>query len=299
MWSNGTATAVGAVTWCSGTVGCTGVVSTTNSLVGSTASDLVGGGGNSKGVTALTNGNYVVSSPQWTNDTMVHVGAVTWCSGTTGCTGVVSTTNSMVGSTANDQVGYVGVTALVNGNYVIGSLYWTNGAATQAGAATWCSGTTECTGVVSITNSLVGSTVNDQVSFYGITSLPNGDYVVNSPLWTNGADAQVGAVTQCSGTVGCTGAVSASNSLVGGTVLDRIGSPEVTALTNGNYVVASRSWSNGAVTGAGAATWCSRTSGCTGAVSAGNSLVGSTANDQVGDKIGHNGVTALSNRVLC
>ncbi len=56
-------------------------------------------------MTALTNGNYVVSSPYWDNGAATDAGAVTWCSGTTGCTGAVSASNSLVGSTANDQVG--------------------------------------------------------------------------------------------------------------------------------------------------------------------------------------------------
>ena len=47
--------------------------------------------------------------------------------------------NSLVGSTANDQVGSSGVTALSNGNYVVSSIYWNNGG--HAGAVTWGSGT--------------------------------------------------------------------------------------------------------------------------------------------------------------
>ena len=76
------------------------------------------------GVSALTNGNYVVRSYNWDNG----AGAVTWGSGTAGVSGVVSSDNSLVGSTANDNVGYDGVTALTNGNYVVISPYWDNGA---------------------------------------------------------------------------------------------------------------------------------------------------------------------------
>ncbi len=93
---------------------------------------------------------------------------MTWCSGTAGCTGAVSASNSLVGSTANDSVGASNGTALPNGNYVVLSPNWDNGAATDAGAVTWCSGTAGCTGAVSASNSLVGSTANDQVGFdYG------------------------------------------------------------------------------------------------------------------------------------
>ena len=119
-------------------------------------------------MTALTNGNYVVSSPYWDNGAVADAGAVTWGSGTTGVSGVVSSANSLVGSTANDKVGYGGVTALSNGNYVVMSRYWDNGAATDAGAATWGSGTSGVSGVVSSANSLVGSTAGDQLGYgYG------------------------------------------------------------------------------------------------------------------------------------
>ena len=47
-------------TWGSGTTGVSGAVSAANSLVGTTANDFVG----SFGVTALSNGNYVVRKPE-------------------------------------------------------------------------------------------------------------------------------------------------------------------------------------------------------------------------------------------
>ena len=115
------------------------------------------------GVTALSNGNYVVEQPRLEQRRGRHAGAVTWGSGTAGVSGPVSATNSLVGSTANDYVGSNGVTALSNGNYVVSSPNWTNGAAADAGAVTWGSGTAGVSGPVSATNSLVGSTANDGV----------------------------------------------------------------------------------------------------------------------------------------
>ena len=44
----------------------------------------------------------------WDNGGVVNAGAVTWGSGTTGVSGVISAANSLVGSTANDQVGGIG-----------------------------------------------------------------------------------------------------------------------------------------------------------------------------------------------
>jgi hypothetical protein len=75
------------------------------------------------GITALTNGNYVVASPYWANGTATQVGAVTWGSGNLGVKGTVSKDNSLVGSQQNDHVGNGGITALESGNYVVASFY--------------------------------------------------------------------------------------------------------------------------------------------------------------------------------
>jgi len=274
-WDNGGISNAGAATWGSGTTGVTGAVAAVNSLVGTTAGDAVGT------VVALTNGNYVVSSLNWDNGAIANTGAATWGSGTTGVSGAVSAANSLVGSTANDNVGSSGAVALTNGNYVVRSPNWDIGAVIDVGAVTWCSGTTGRTGVVSVANSLFGLTASDQVGS-GVTALSNGNYVVGGPNWDNGAVSNAGAVTWANGTTGIVGAVSAVNSLVGSTASDQVGIPAATALSNGNYVVRSQNWDNGAVINTGAVTWGNGTTGVSGVVSAANSLVGSTASDQVG-----------------
>ena len=281
-WDNGAVANAGAVTWGSGTAGVAGAVSASNSLVGSTANEIIG----NYGVTALTNGNYVVKNPAWN----INAGAVTWGLGTAGVVGAVSAANSLVGS-SGDYVGIFGVIPLANGNYVVNSPYWNNGAATEAGAITWGSGTAALVGVVSAANSLVGSTAFDNVGYFGVSPLDNGNYVVNSPYWNNGAATDAGAVTWGSGTTGVVGVVSAANSLVGSSASDEVGSDFVTTLANGNYLVTSRNWDNGAATNAGAVTWGSGTTGVAGVVSASNSLVGSTTDDRVGS----GGLTLLTN----
>ena len=286
----------------------TGTISSSNSLVGSQANDRVGGynlGDNF--VTALTNGNYVVGSPYWDNGTVTDAGAVTWGDGSlsgTRLTGTISSSNSLVGSQVNDRVGsysigsnyYNNLTALTNGNYVVGSPYWDNGTVTNAGAVTWGDGSsngTRLVGTISSTNSLVGSQANDQVGYF-VTALTNGNYVVGSPYWSNGTAAAAGAVTWGDGSSTGTrlvGTISSSNSLVGSQTNDWVGSffdrfgHYVTALSNGNYVVASASWHNGTVTDAGAVTWGDGSSTGTrlvGTVSSANSFVGSQAYDRVG-----------------
>ncbi|WP_301101408.1 YDG domain-containing protein [Propionivibrio sp.] len=276
----------GAATWGNGTTGISGAVTSANSLVGSSANDLVG-----VGVTALANGNYVVNSPFWRNGAIASAGAVTWGNGTTGISGAVTSANSLVGTTANDQVGNAIIKALANGNYLVRSPNWDNGAIVNVGAVTWGNGTTGISGAVTSANSLVGTTANDQVGSAIIKALANGNYVVSSPNWDNGAIVDAGAVTWGNGTTGISGAVSSANSLVGSTANDAVGNNGVTALINGNYVVSSISWNNGAIASVGAATWGNGTTGINGAVTSANSLVGITANDQVGNW----GITALAN----
>ena len=131
---------VGAVTWGNGAGGTVGLVTSANSLVGGIAGDNVG----STGVTALTNGNYVVSSSNWDNPTgpIANVGAVTWGNGSGGTVGLVTSSNSLIGGTASDNVGNSGVTALTNGNYVVRSPNWDNptGPIVNVGAVTWGNG---------------------------------------------------------------------------------------------------------------------------------------------------------------
>ncbi len=280
IWNGG----LGAVTLGSGIDGVIGVISTNNSLIGNHAGDDVGSGG----ITELSDGNYVVDSSSWnTFDSpyWISVGAVTFRSGTVAVGGVISASNSLVGSNAGDEVGAGGVTALSNGSYVVDSQQWNGG----RGAVTLAAGTSSLSGVISANNSLVGSKAGDSVGsglfggFGGVTALSNGDYVVDSPSW-NGSQ---GAVTFAKGAFGVTGVISASNSLVGSKSGDQVGSDGVEVLSNGNYVVDSNEWSGGD----GAVTFGNGVTGVNGIVSGSNSLVGSNP----GDAVGFGGVYGLSN----
>jgi len=285
---------VGAVTWGNGAGGTVGLVSATNSLVGTKGNEAVGNGG---GVTALSNGHYVVSSPFWaaTATEMNNMGAVTWCSGTGGTVGLVSAANSLVGGTANDLVGSSGVIALSNGHYVVSSIRWsaTSPAVSNVGAVTWGNGTGGTVGLVNAANSLVGSTPFESIG-ERVTMLSNGNYVVRSSGWdaTGPAVTNVGAVTWGNGMGGTIGLVSEANSLVGGSTFDFNGIV-ITALSNGNYVVVNSEWDSPSpeLANVGAVTWGNGIGGTIGLISAANSLVGGTTNDQVGSR----GITALSN----
>ncbi len=287
--------AAGASTWCNGAMMTAGPVSSSNSLVGATEGgwvDCLGWQGqltSGGGTIVLANGNYVVCSPDWNDidDSEHDNGAITWVDGLTGTTGTVSSDNSLIGG-LNENVGFGGVTALKNGNYVVDTKYWNNPqyeSGYSVGAVTWCNGQTGTDGVVSVANSLIGvlgSTLandglltGDNIGSGGVTALANGGYVVSSPNWNGDA----GAVTWCDGTKPTSATVTADNSLVGSSAGDHVGSLSVTALTNGNYVVASPDWDNTA----GAVTWGNGANGTTvGPVTNENSLVGTYAGDQVG-----------------
>ncbi|HEY6940808.1 hypothetical protein [Dokdonella sp.] len=285
-WDNGDIADAGAATWADGSVGIHGPVSAANSLVGTADDDLVA----DYGVVALRNGHYVVDSPFWDDGTRADAGAVTWGDGATGSAGPVTGANSLIGTTSDDQVGYLGVTALANGHYVVASPYWKNGGTAMVGAVTWRDGTHPAPGTISLANSLLG-VMNDDIEGIRVTALANGHYVVASPFVTIDAVDYAGAVTWGDGLGGTTGMISAANSLVGTQRGDLVGFAGVTALANGNYVVASPWWHYGTTSNAGAATWCDGATGCIDVVSTKNSLVGTDH----GDGVASDGVTALAN----
>ncbi|MBP6900314.1 MAG: filamentous hemagglutinin N-terminal domain-containing protein [Burkholderiaceae bacterium] len=303
----------GAVTWGSGTAGMAGTVSAANSLVGSTGSDPA---------------SLSLSTP---NELYRIVGGAAVLNGDW-----IDRKSDLAG----DRVGYGGVTALADGHAVVGSPLWSQSTAwtqtaapSSLGAVTWINGSNgqlingAAGGTVGAANSLVGGQAGDAVGYSpwidpysgqhyvasGVTALAGGRYAVASPWWSNGAVANVGAVSFASAG-GLAGVVSSSNSLVGGTAGDHVGQSlssydpytwaakidrgvmAVDSATGTNYVVRSVNWTNPYGTGdgnpgvgAGAVTWVDGSTGRahgesgTGAVvSVANSLVGSASGDGVG-----------------
>ncbi len=219
--------AKGAVSWISGATGqlvdtqAGGVVSAANSLVGSQGGDQIG----SQGVTALANGRYVVNSPNWSNGAISYAGAVTW-GDTGGVSGLVSSSNSLVGTHTYDMVGSNGITLLRDANatytnYLVQSYMW-NG---YAGQVTWVDGSTghaygeTGTGAtVSAANSLVGTQrasgyIGLEVTALSIGDVTTGDALINSNYWSD--CGLTGAITLMPGATGLAGEVGWRNSLLG------------------------------------------------------------------------------------
>jgi len=288
-WQNG----FGAATWCNGSSGCAGPIDSSNSLVGSTGTDLVG-----NKVWALTNGNYVVGSPSWNS----WKGAVTWGNGSTGTAGVVSSTNSLVGSTQYDYVGE-NVKVLNNGNYVTFTQYWDNGGTADVGVATWVNGSNghlanwtsgNIGGTVSAANSLIGASANDRLGLPGsgspgVLALSNGNYVVTTPYSFGGK----GSATWGNGSSGTVGAISTSNSFTGRLATDAfsLGGTSVVALNDGNYVIGTQQSKSAdqSLSNAGAVTWFNGSNGYAmnetsvgASLSTNNSYFGTTANQYYG-----------------
>lgn len=280
----------GAVTFGSATTGRFGVISAANSLVGTSAGDRVG----SDEVGILTNGNYVVTVPEWDNGTTVDAGAAVFGNGNSGTAGLVGPDKALVGTTAGDRVGSDGITVLPGGRYLVVSPEWRNGANLNAGAVTFGGAASGVVGAVSTANSAVGTRTNDRVGSPPPLVLANGNWVIGAPFWDNGATTDVGAVAFGSGTTGRTGAIATNNALIGTTAFDRVGDRLValqgtTAQTQGGYVILSPQWNGNGGSDVGAVTVLSGTGGVNGNVTTGNSLVGA----QSGDFIGSGGGFAL------
>ena len=293
-------TSRGIVAWGDGTNGTNAIIDATNSLSGSSASDQVGGA-----IALLTNGNYVVGSPNANGGR----GYATFVYGNNGhiadtgsISGNPSNTNSVYGSAANDGVGS-SIIALTNDNYVLASPNLDDGAS-NTGAVSLVNGDdgiplgeTTVAMAQSNANSIHGTNASDRVGF-SIVPLTNGNYIISSQHWGNGGTSR-GAVTLMNGTTGIpvggtlrNEAVSTTNSLYGTTDYDIVGGGGIYEIpVNYNYVVSSPNW-NGFIGGGGAVTWVNGANGNVAvdntpgaAVATTNSLYGTSVNDYVGSQV--------------
>ena len=275
--ANSSSTArVGAITRVAASSGMVGAISPSNSLYGTSENDFL-----DAGVTALESGKYVINVPNWDNGAIVDAGASVLCIARAGCVGNLSAASGLTGSSANERIGFRPAVALVNGDYVVTSPFWSHSGDSPIGAVTLCSGHSGCPTEISIENSLVGSTPDDLIGNAGVIALSSGGYVVSSPWWTKGGVSLVGAVTHCSTSSACVGPVTPQNSLTGTSTGDLIGGgfPAAVALRNGNYVSQSTYWRSPAQSGEGAVTWGDGQNGTRGVVSTANSFTGTRSEE--------------------
>jgi hypothetical protein len=198
-WDRGSVVDAGASTFGNGSIGIKGTISLANSLVGSTAGDAIGGtfssfvgGGSDSLIGALTNGNYIISTPSWDKGGIADAGAVTFANGTTGIKGEISSSNSLVGSRANDQVGFAreggsGFVAptlkvLPNGDYAVGSPNYDNGTKVDTGAITFGNGASGTVGTITAANSFLGTTANERVGENYVFDAVNSTFLIGRPL---------------------------------------------------------------------------------------------------------------------
>lgn len=306
----------GAMTWVAGATGFIagasnniGVVSRANSLTGAASGARFGSGG----VQQLSNGNYLVLSPDWTDDASnPEKGAVTYLLGDSGnvpnggSAGIASASNSLVGKFANDRIGtdIAGGLAVsqtfggTNGGIVVRSPRWNS----ETGAVTWMSaldgslpGQTTIGGVVDVGNSIVGTAVLDRAGDRvgeEFRDLFNGFYLIGSPHWSDAArDIQgVGAVTLFRSGTGervadnaTFGTLSSGNSFVGNATDEAIGHVQndihqVFVGGGSRFLLYSPDFNGGN----SALTWLGDgTTAVTGIIGATNSLVGAGLSDNI------------------
>ena len=177
-----TASVAGSVTLVNGVTGLDGTVSSANSLIGISQ----GGSWQSNNeVTALPDGNYVVDNPYWHDGT----GFAAWGNGMTGLSGLVSSSNSLLGSQPGDYIGIGGtgnstIMVLANGNYLIASPQWND----SEGAVTWANEATGIVGTISANNSLIGAAQNEETGDNDVILLPNGT------MWSRPLPGTIGGV---------------------------------------------------------------------------------------------------------
>jgi filamentous hemagglutinin family protein len=228
-----------------------GTLSSGNALVGSSAGDRVGGAG----YYSLPGGYYAVGSSSWASAT----GALT-LSDANGifATGVVGSSNSLVGAAPGDRVGALpyDYTQFGDGKYLFQSRYWGSGTTGSGkGALTLLQNLSMAQGVIDASNSLVGASNGDGNNYVVTTYDSNGcqysgcnrtNAVVSNSSYGGNKGMVLYFSTQAA--TAPSGVIGAGNALIGSVAGDRVGySVQVSA--NG-VTILSPNWSSntGAIT---------------------------------------------------
>ena len=228
-----------------------------------------------RGVTALSNNNYVIASPNDDENGLSDAGSVRMVDGSSG----VQIGSTLAGNVAGDFLGSSGVTALANNNYVIASSNDDENGLTDAGSVRLVNGTSG----LQIGATLSGDNASDFLGNGGVTALFNNNYVIASPNDDENGLSDAGSVRLVNGSTG----VQIGATLAGDVASDNLGSSRVTALANNNYVIASPNDDENGIVNVGSVRLVNGTSG----VQIGATLAGDVENDFMG----RDGITALAN----
>ena len=205
-----------------------------STLAGNAANDYLG----FSAITALTNNNFVIAS-EYDNlgGSVVDAGSVILVSGATGA----QIGSTLAGNTASDFLGFSGITALTNNNFVIASPYDDVGVS-DAGSVMLVNGATGA-----LIGTIVGDTASDQLGYSFITALTNNNFVIASENDNVGGITDAGSVMLINGATGA----QIGSTLAGNTASDKLGFTGVAKLNNNHFVVASRYDNVDSVTDAG------------------------------------------------
>ena len=205
-----------------------------STLAGNAANDYLG----FSAITALTNNNFVIAS-EYDNlgGSVVDAGSVILVSGATGA----QIGSTLAGNTASDFLGFSGITALTNNNFVIASPYDDVGVS-DAGSVMLVNGATGA-----LIGTIVGDTASDQLGYSFITALTNNNFVIASENDNVGGITDAGSVMLINGVTGA----QIGSTLAGDIASDKLGFSGAIRLNNNHFVVASRYDNVDSVTDAG------------------------------------------------
>ncbi|VAW54262.1 hypothetical protein MNBD_GAMMA06-1315 [hydrothermal vent metagenome] len=255
-------------------------------LAGDVAGDKLGfisGSFGRKGVIALTNNNFVVASSDDNEGGIVEAGSVRLVNGSTGA----QIGATLAGDVTGDQLGFSGLTALANNNFVIASERDNEGGIAGAGSIRLVNGSTGA----QIGTTLAGDITDDQLGSRSITALANNNFVIVSYLDDEGGIVDAGSIRLVDGSTGA----QIGATLAGDVAGDQLGLSfsasnsfslnsgfnSVTALVNNNFVFASQFDDEGGIVDAGSVRAVDGTTG----LQIGGTIAGSVANDVSGPHV--------------
>ncbi|WP_419811998.1 hypothetical protein [Bacterioplanoides sp.] len=158
------------------------------------AGDNIGDSLGSRGVRVLNNGNYVVASHLDDENSVTDSGSVRLINGRTG----EQIGEAFVGDNQDDRIGFTGVAAFSNNNYLVSSQTDTVNGVTFAGSVQLFNGATgETIGTLK-----AGESATDQLGRSGIVELNSGNYVVISFFDNENGIEDAGSVRLFSATSG-------------------------------------------------------------------------------------------------